>query len=263
MLQIQNTIIMENLKEILEQFEAKAKVVSTETELQSIFKELAPAFLYGGYIKVCEDYQVYIRTVEFYFHSEKDSGIHDPIVYHRNQKDLETAPYFPLMSLHVHNSGIDITFESETGEYRASALIRSYEVIDVNDNQYLKWDTKKCMFVKPTPNNYCFNDQSTYLKAILNGFAFGNSNDIKWVPSPTEKTKAITEKPRKNVVLFRKEGAGYEKVTKAYYEKHKEEFNKLVSEPHYFRISGIEYLQDPRPWQFQREDAILLNNESK
>ena len=62
---------MENLTNALTQFEAKAKVVSNETELQNIFKELAPAFLYGGYIKVREDYQVYIRTVEFYFHSEK------------------------------------------------------------------------------------------------------------------------------------------------------------------------------------------------
>ena len=252
---------MENLTNALTQFEAKAKMVSNETELQSIFKELAPAFLYGGYIKVRKDYQVYIRTVEFYFHSEKDSGIHDPIVYHRNQKDLEIAPYFPLMSLHVHNSGVDITFESETGKYRASALIRSYEVKDMINKCFLKWDMEKCRFANS--DKYCYNTQSTYLKAIVNGFAFGNGNDITWVPSPTEKTKAITEKPRKNVVLFRKEGAGYEKVTKAYYEKHKEEFNKLVSEPHYFRISGIEYLQDQRPWQFQREDAILLNNESK
>lgn len=252
---------MENLTKALTQFETKAKAVSNETELQSIFKELAPVFLYGGYIQVRNDYKVYIRTVEFYFHSEKAEGIHDPIVYHRNGRDLKTAPYFPFMSLHAHSSGFDITFESKTSDYRASALIRSYEVIDANDNQYLKWDTERCMFV--TTDNYCFNDQSTYLKAILNGFAFGNDNDITWKPSLTEITKTITEKPRKNVALYRKKGDDYEKVTKAYYEKHKEEFNKLVFEPHYFRISGIEYLQDPRPWQFQREDAILLNNKSK
>ena len=119
------------------------------------------------------------------------------------------------------------------------------------------------MFVKPTPNNYCFNDQSTYLKAILNGFAFGNDNDITWKPSLTEITKTITEKPRKNVALYREEGAGYKKVTKAYYEKHKDEFNKLVSKPEYFSISGTAYLQDPKPWRFQREEAIMLNNESK
>ena len=79
---------METLIESLKQFEEKANTVSNETELQSIFKELAPAFLYGGYIQVHDEYRVFIRTVEFYFHSEKENGIHDPIVYHRNGKDF-------------------------------------------------------------------------------------------------------------------------------------------------------------------------------
>jgi hypothetical protein len=130
---------METLIESLKQFEEKANTVSNETELQSIFKELAPAFLYGGYIQVHDEYRVFIRIVEFYFHSEKENGIHDPIVYHRNGKDLEKVPYFPLMTLNAHASGFDITFESETKEYRASALIRSYEVIDRN-GVYLKWE---------------------------------------------------------------------------------------------------------------------------
>lgn len=40
-----------------------------------MFRELAPSFLYGGYIQVRVDYEVYIRTVEFYFHSEKADGV--------------------------------------------------------------------------------------------------------------------------------------------------------------------------------------------
>lgn len=69
----------------------------------------------------CEVIIKYIRTVEFYFHSEKPNGIHDPIVYHRNIRDLEgnlmeKVPYFPIMSLHAHSSGYDITFESKVGE---------------------------------------------------------------------------------------------------------------------------------------------------
>jgi hypothetical protein len=183
------------LESILSQF----KDSSDEKELQKEFKTLAPAFLYGGYIQVREDYQIYIRTVEFYFHSEKKDGIHDPIVYHRNGRVLESVPYFPLMTLHAHNSGFDITFESETGEYRASALIRSYEVKDMAGN-YLKWDKNKdgvYKFIKSS--DYCYNTQSTYLYFFLNGFDLGNNNDVKWIDSPRAQSLPLKEKPRQNV----------------------------------------------------------------
>ena len=141
---------------------------------------------------------MYIRTIEFYFHSEEPNGIHDPIVYHRNGKELEEVPYFPFMSLHAHSSGFDITFENETEKYRASALIRSYEVIDMQDGKYLKWDTKKSMFVKS--DMYCYNIQSTYLYALLNGFSLGNANDIRWVDEPIEQTKTIIQNVTKRNV---------------------------------------------------------------
>lgn len=205
---------MEKLIEKLKEFETKAISVSTEPELQSLFEKLAPAFLYGGYIKVRDDYKVYLKTVEFYFHSEKSNGIHDPIVYHRNGRDLEEASYFPLMSIHAHSSGFDITFESETGKYRASALIRSYEVIDTrykkNGEKFLKWDSGLVMFKKS--DNYCFNTQSTYLKAVLNGFAFGNENDIRWIDSPRTQLQGITEKTRQNVFQYKNEKEEYIKT---------------------------------------------------
>lgn len=205
---------METLIESLKQFEEKANTVSNETELQSIFKDLAPAFLHGGYIQVHDEYRVFIRTVEFYFHSEKENGIHDPIVYHRNGKDLEKVPYFPLMTLNAHASGFDITFESETKEYRASALIRSYEVIDRN-GVYLKWEKTEegdAMFKKST--DYGFNTQSTYLYALLNGFALGNDNDIKWVDSPRIQSKPLIEKPRRNVFQYVENEGKYIKTEK-------------------------------------------------
>lgn len=167
------------LKDILYRFEG----ANNEADLQNLFYKLAQTFLYGGYIQVRNDYRVYIRTVEFYFHSEKMEGIHDPIVYHRNIRDLEgnvleKVPYFPVMSLHAHTSGYDITFESEIGEYRSSALIRSYEVKDM-DGKYLLWDKEKGLFIKS--ENYGYNTQSTYLYLLLNGFSLSDSNDIKWV----------------------------------------------------------------------------------
>ena len=189
---------MENLIDALNQFQEEVKVVKNETELSTIFKKLAPNFLYGGYIQVNNDYKVFIRTVEFYFHSEKDDGIHDPIVYHRNGRDMETIPYFPLMTLNAHASGFDITFENEAGHYRASALIRSYEVKNKVD-EYLTWDKKECKFVNT--KEYGYNKQSTYLYALLNGFPLGKDNGILWVDSPRE-SKVVPGKPRQNVFHY-------------------------------------------------------------
>ncbi len=190
-----------DLIEKLKEFEKNINKIHSEEELQKIFyNDLAPAFLYGGYIKVHEDLRVYIKTVEFYFYSEKLNGIHDPIMYHRNIRDtygnlLSEVPYFPIMSLNSHDSGYDITFENEKEQYRASVLIRSYEV-KTKEGQYLEWD-KHSMFVKHT--TYKFNTQSLYLRKLLNGFSLGDNNDIKWVDSSTKQTKNLKVKTRQNV----------------------------------------------------------------
>ena len=166
-------------------------------ELDEKFSEIASAFLYGGYIDVNNVYKIYIKTVEFYFHSETENGVHDPIVYHRN-KNEQKIPYFPLMTLHAHNSGFDITFESERGEYRASALIRSYEV--KKGNKYLKWNKKHF----EEKDRYHFNTQSTYLYFLLNGFPLGETNGIKWIDVPYT-TIACEGESRKNVFVSESE----------------------------------------------------------
>lgn len=183
-----------NLFDKLKEFNENINGESSINDIQKRFEELAPIFLYGGHIKVRDDYKVFIRTVEFYFHSEKDKGVHDPIVYHRNGRDLKEAPYFPLMSLHAHSSGFDITFE-KPGEYRASALIRSYEVKN-NNGEYFVWNKENKYFEKSS--KYGYNKQSTYLYALLNGFAFGNNNDITWEVESRE-FKKVPGKPRQNV----------------------------------------------------------------
>lgn len=73
------------LKENLAKFNGS----TDEVELQRMFEKLAPSFLYGGYLKVRDDYHIFIKTVEFYFHSEKTDWIRDPIVYYRNIRDYE------------------------------------------------------------------------------------------------------------------------------------------------------------------------------
>ena len=190
---------MDRLIDALKQFDSEINGVNSEEDIQEAFRKLAPAFLYGGYVQVRNDYRVYIRTVEFYFHSEKENGIHDPIVYHRNGKSLREVPYFPLLTLHAHDSGFDITFESEANEYRASVLIRAYEV-KTKEGEYLKWekDEKGKYMFRPF-TQYKYNTQSTYLKRMMNGFSLGNENGIMWVDSPVPQSLPIIEKTRQNV----------------------------------------------------------------
>lgn len=197
----------------LEERLVRFKGTTNEKDLYAFFNELAQGFLYGGYIQVRNEYRIYVRTVEFYFHSEELDGIHDPIIYHRNIRDkegniLEIVPYFPIMSLHAHSSGYDITFESEVGKYRSSSLIRSYEVKD-KDGRYLLWDAENGMFLKS--EKYGYNTQSTYLYYLLNGFPLGISNNIKWVDAPIMQKIEMEIRNRKNVFKSKNEYV-YEKI---------------------------------------------------
>lgn len=163
------TMIQTNLKQSLKEFKGAA----TNDDLVSEFRKLAPTFLYGGYIKVGDVYRIYIHTVEFYFHAEEGSpyDISDPIVYHRNGRyGKGNLLYFPLMTLHAHASGYDITFENEKLKYRASVLIRAYRVYDVKKGEFL--ETKK---------GSRFDDRSTYLYDFINGFPIDGTDQIKWV----------------------------------------------------------------------------------
>lgn len=185
------------LKEKLSQFIGS----ESESDLSSKFNDLADNFLYGGYIQVRNEYRIYIQTVEFYFHSEKEDGIKDPIVYHRNRNGLDEVPYFPLMTLHAHISGFDITFENPTLQFRASALIRAYE-IKSKDGKYLYWNVSKKAFEKS--DTYKCNTQSTYLYSFLNGFALTDKAEtpeqqITWIDSPREKHIDFQTKERRNV----------------------------------------------------------------
>ena len=131
------------------------------------------------------------------------------------------------MTLHAHNSGFDITFESETEKYRASALIRSYEVKDMDGN-YLKWEKNKdgiYMFLKTS--DYSYNTQSTYLYSLLNGFNLGNNNDVKWIDSPRAQLLPFKEKTRQNVF-------------------------KSLSEVEYIKTNE----RCNREWSFTREDRV-------
>lgn len=158
------------------------------------FESLAGHMLYGGYIDVYGIFKIYIRIVEFYFHEESTEGkIRDCIVYHRNGKvspNLPTPPFFPTMSLHAHMSGLDITFESEKGNYRGSALIRGYSVYDKSGNPIVEDAT-----------------QSTYLYNYLNGFSLKERSSIRWIDKKCKvSTEALRAHKRRNVFLYNGNG---------------------------------------------------------
>ena len=173
-------------------------------ELEEEFCTLAKYFLYGGYVRVLDRYRIYIQCVEFYFHSERENGIKDPIVYHRNGHHVAgIVPYFKPLTFHAHASGYDIAFENPEQHYRASALIRSYEIYDEDKDikdfmvfvhKYVtKYDIKKQKMVQVDEGRFEYmstiknsitsiNTQSTYLYDILNGF--GDAGTISWVDEP-------------------------------------------------------------------------------
>jgi hypothetical protein len=128
-------------------------------------------------------------------HAEEGSPfkVSDPIVYHRNGKfPGREVPYFPLMSLHAHMSGFDITFENEELLYRASALIRAYAVYDVKSGEFIK-----------LKNNSIYDDRSTFLYDYLNGFSCGDHHDIVWVDQEsTIEHELNPPAPRRNVFKY-------------------------------------------------------------
>ena len=106
-------------------------------ELAKLFKPIAQLLLYGGCFEVYSAEtlvrKVYPHTVEFYYHEEANGGFKDYIVYHRNKVSIKNGkmthinpPFFKVGSINAHQSGIDITFESNERQYRASALIRAF-----------------------------------------------------------------------------------------------------------------------------------------
>lgn len=164
--------------------------------LNASFELLAKKIIYGGFIKVRNEYAIFISNVEFYYHEEKGVAgerVLDKIVYHRNGKFVDReVPYFPMMTLHSHWSGFDIAFEKKSGHYRASALIRKYVVLDLKTGKFLNLDTsnrtddvgnieEKIIGEITQHLEPVVDDRSTYLQYYLNGFAFGGASSvIKW-----------------------------------------------------------------------------------
>lgn len=212
-MEIRNMDISEPLRICLSKFTGAVGKTreAREKSLLDPFETIARKMIYGGYLRVRNDYAIFISTVEFYYHEEvgpENMKVEDKIVYHRNGRFLQQlpdgsfatliVPYFPLMRIHSHWSGFDITFESSTGSYRASALIREYAVYDLNAKAFLKLDTvKKDSLPIPQSEKKYFvgvmswrdepyiDKRSSYLNYYLNGFSISHlDSDVEWLDLP-------------------------------------------------------------------------------
>ena len=208
----EDVIKEKSLLECLKAFqgaETGASASEREKSLEPVFKMLARKFIYGGYLKVGNDYKVFLKTVEFYYH-EEEGPVKDNYVYHRNGKFKSSfkdghdriVPYFPIMTLHSHWSGFDITFENPEKKYRASVLIREYAIFDEKEGKYVYWDTKKKEYNYILSDKPIKDNRSSYLIYYINGFTIqeGQMTRIEWVDMMPEVYGKVKETPRKGII---------------------------------------------------------------
>jgi hypothetical protein len=188
------------------------KTVSKEDSLLAPFSTLAQKMIFGGFLRVRDEYAIFIHTVEFYYHEEeplKEKVLEDEIVYHRDRRyENREVPYFPVMSLHSHWSGFDITFENEIKHYRASALIRKYVVFDLKKHLFIQLDTsfnkdhsKSPYFIGKVINSEMpfIDDRSSFLQYYLNGFSInGKASDILWQENDAAEFLNVESVARRN-----------------------------------------------------------------
>ncbi len=222
-----NTILKEQIKKFYE----------SGDKLEIRMKELSKYFLYGGYINVRNQYHIYIKTVEFYYH-EEEGDIKDLIMYHRNNNFVQgDIPYFTPLSFNSHDTGVDITFENDETKIRASVLIRAYEVfkvLDCDNGIRLVWNTAAEQFQEYVEGKtkYKYNTQCLYLKRILNGFISEGNPDITWEDKDVKDISDI------DITPVRRQGV-YESSNNERYEANREK-------------------KDERKWGFRREKEVVL-----
>ncbi len=201
---------MSKLIDVIQAFDLRK---TTEKTIQTELGKIANVALNEGYFLVMLDEQskkIYPVEVEFYIYGERESDqteenkwMCDYNMYHRHYDKIDRknpiddkknyVAYFPKSgSLFPHKSGVDVTFENEDEEYRASFLIKVYRVNDPKGS---------------------IERRATYLAEEMFGYApFGTdvvSINIKWIDDPTVRTGLKEPDVRKN--FHNKEGKQDEK----------------------------------------------------
>ena len=155
-------------------------------------------------------------------------------MYHTNLNNKEQDDYYPLGSFNFHVCGLDVTFEKE-GEYRASFLIREYDVYSLKNGVWFKDKSE-------ARSTYIYEDMLMRL-SVFDGIS------ICWVSEQSECEYGVTTTERKNVASYHKENDKYIKD-----EISNDEYKKLSDSQKtlYFSYSGKKYKKCTRQWSYHR-----------
>lgn len=145
-----------------------------EENLKDQFNAIAKAAFYSGHFIINGKEDIYITDIEFYYH-EENGNIKDTCKYHIGEES--EIPYFPLGSLYPHQSGVDVTFENKDKKYRASFLIRGYQV--KKDDEILFENNRKSKSDKRHHPRFLWDDLFGAANMIKGGFP-----PIEWVDEP-------------------------------------------------------------------------------
>ncbi|MGN0033264.1 MAG: hypothetical protein ACI358_05755 [Candidatus Limimorpha sp.] len=230
-----------NLLSVLESFSGVTEFKDENEKLEKLeskFEEIAKEVICGGCFEINGIRRIYPLEIEFYYHEEGEDGLKDPVMYHTDDHENKKLEYYPLGSLNCHVSGIDVTFENEAKQYRASFLIRKYKVCEYKNEKWEVVEDKEC------------EERSTYIyEDMFMSIPLFDGVNIKWVSSESDNTtKEILRKQRKNVAEYEKDNDGkYKKV-----EISKEEYDKLSDneQEEYFSYSEKKLKKCNRMWTY-------------
>ena len=202
--------------------------------LSKQFSEVATKIFNSGCFEVNGCRRIYPTVIEFYYHEEVEGGLPDPIMYHTNLNNKEQVDYYPLGSFNFHVSGLDVTFEKK-GEYRASFLIREYDVYSLKDGVWLKDKSE-------ARSTYIYEDMLMRL-SVFDGIS------INWVTEQSAIEYSVTTTERKNVASYHIENNKYVKD-----EISNEDYKNLPDSKKtlYFSYSGKKYKKCTRQWSYHR-----------
>lgn len=205
-----------------------------QEELSKQFYEVATKIFNTGCFEVNGCRRIYPTVIEFYYHEEVEDGLLDPIMYHTNLNNKNQVDYYPFGSFNFHVSGLDVTFEKKN-DYRASFLIREYDVYSLRDGIWVKDKSES---------------RSTYIyEDMLMGLSVFDGITICWASEKSVCEYSITTTERKNVASYHKENNIYVKD-----EISNDEYKNLPDSKKslYFSYSGKKYKKCTRQWSYHR-----------
>lgn len=228
-----------NLRSVLEAFQGVTEIKDEKEKLSNLssqFEAIAKDVLLGGCFEINGVRRIYPLEIEFYYHEEGENGLKDPVMYHTADHEGKMLDYYPLGSLNCHISGMDVTFENQEKQYRASFLIRKYRVCEYESGEWV--EKKEC------------EKRSTYIyEDMFMNIPLFDGITVKWISGETvNPTKEIVRKQRINVAEYKRDNDG--KFTKV--EITTDEYDKLsdVEQQEYFSYSGKKLKKCKREWNY-------------